>query len=84
MPTCIIDKITDIEENIWSPQLGIKGKIDVTVHVQGQPKHNYTPFELKTGKASFSMEHQAQIKLYVAMMRNTGRNVNSGLLYYLQ
>lgn len=28
-----IDEIQDIEENIWSPRLGLKGKIDVTVKV---------------------------------------------------
>lgn len=26
--------IRDIEENIWAPQLGIKGKVDVTVEVK--------------------------------------------------
>ena len=28
-----IDSICDIEENIWSPWLGIKGRVDLTVKV---------------------------------------------------
>ena len=28
-----IDSIADIEENIWSPWLGLKGKVDLTVKV---------------------------------------------------
>lgn len=29
-----IDKINDIEENIWVPQLGLKGKVDVSVKIR--------------------------------------------------
>lgn len=29
-----VDAIRDIEENIWSPRLGIKGKVDITVEVK--------------------------------------------------
>jgi DNA replication ATP-dependent helicase Dna2 len=29
-----ISAINDIEENIWAPRLGIKGKVDVTVEVR--------------------------------------------------
>jgi DNA replication ATP-dependent helicase Dna2 len=29
-----ISAIHDIEENIWAPRLGIKGKVDVTVEVK--------------------------------------------------
>jgi hypothetical protein len=29
-----IQRVEDIEENIWSPRLGIKGKIDLTVTIQ--------------------------------------------------
>uniref|UniRef100_A0A336MTG1 CSON005781 protein n=1 Tax=Culicoides sonorensis TaxID=179676 RepID=A0A336MTG1_CULSO len=47
-----IDKINDIEETLWCPRLGLKGKVDVTVHLHDRPKKNFTPFELKTGKAS--------------------------------
>lgn len=29
-----IDSIQDIEENIWVPKLGLKGKVDVSVHIR--------------------------------------------------
>jgi DNA replication ATP-dependent helicase Dna2 len=35
--------IRDIEENIWAPKLGIKGKVDVTVEVKiNRPKNDLT------------------------------------------
>lgn len=67
---------------MWSPNLGLKGKVDVTVHLHGRTSKSVTPFELKTGKAS--LEHRAQIILYVVMMKHIKCDVNSGLLYYLQ
>jgi DNA replication ATP-dependent helicase Dna2 len=33
-----VEAIMDIEENIWSPRLGIKGKVDLTVQVKMQHK----------------------------------------------
>lgn len=39
-----IDEIQDIEENIWSPRLGLKGKIDVTVKVHD--RNNFFNCEL--------------------------------------
>ncbi|XP_058791831.1 DNA replication ATP-dependent helicase/nuclease DNA2-like [Phymastichus coffea] len=87
-----IEKICDIEENVWIPELGIKGKIDLTVEVINQIKtkscptieRRVLPLELKTGKASFSSEHHGQLILYIMMMKNTGRNTDSGLLLYLR
>lgn len=29
-----IDNIQDIEENIWIPQMGLKGKVDASVNVR--------------------------------------------------
>ena len=29
-----ITRIADIEENVWSPRYGVKGKIDLTVEVK--------------------------------------------------
>lgn len=29
-----IDNIQDIEENIWVPQMGLKGKVDASVNVR--------------------------------------------------
>ena len=38
-----IDSVCDIEENMWSPWLGVKGKVDFTLKVVNQiviPKFN--------------------------------------------
>lgn len=75
-----IDAIRDIEENFWCPELGIKGKVDVSVQVG----NCIMPVELKTGKASLSLEHRGQVMLYVLMMKKFGYHVNSGLLFYLK
>lgn len=29
-----VSKVTDIEESIWSPRWGVKGKVDLTVEVK--------------------------------------------------
>ena len=53
-----VENIKDIEENIWSPRLGIKGKVDLTVQVKMQNKDKQgrtckvLPLELKTGRPS--------------------------------
>ncbi|KAL7288860.1 hypothetical protein TKK_0016832 [Trichogramma kaykai] len=87
-----IDQICDIEENVWLPSLGLKGKIDLTVKVSYKSKNplnpaveqRILPLEIKTGKSSFSREHQGQLILYTMMMNMTGREVTSGLLLYLR
>lgn len=45
----IVD-IRDIEENVWAPQLGLKGKIDVTVEVKINNRRRVMPLEIKTGR----------------------------------
>lgn len=75
-----IDKILDIEENIWCPELGLKGKVDITV----QSKVATIPIELKTGRSSMSLEHRGQVMLYLLMMNSYHYNVSSGLLLYLR
>ncbi len=35
-----VETVKDIEENIWSPRLGIKGKVDITVQVKLQNRDN--------------------------------------------
>lgn len=58
-------KALDIEESIWSPRFGLKGKIDVTVGVKihrgCRTKYQVMPLELKTGKESNSIEHRSQV-----------------------
>ncbi|XP_036319982.1 LOW QUALITY PROTEIN: DNA replication ATP-dependent helicase/nuclease DNA2 [Rhagoletis pomonella] len=82
-----IEQIQDIEENLWVPQLGLKGKIDVSVRIK-HPRYekvsNTIPLELKTGRATFSMEHKGQVMLYQMMLSAIGRETNSSLLLYLR
>lgn len=84
-----ISEIQDIEENVWCPRLGLKGKIDVTVKVHPPNKffdsfQKLMPLEIKTGKPSFSLEHKGQLLLYQMMMQDLGQKVDSGLLLYIR
>ncbi|XP_058462703.1 DNA replication ATP-dependent helicase/nuclease DNA2 isoform X2 [Malaya genurostris] len=81
-----IHAIKDIEENIWCHQLGLKGKIDVTVEAKcdNSEQVQLMPLELKTGRASFSAEHKGQIALYEMMMNVVGYRVKNGILLYLR
>lgn len=66
-----ITELADIEENVWSPRFGLKGKIDVTARVRIQRPRNgqnqrmaeekTIPLELKTGRESNSIEHRSQV-----------------------
>ncbi|CAG2212646.1 EXOC6 [Mytilus edulis] len=56
-----ITKVTDIEENIWCPRYGVKGKIDLTIKNKERYEKCIVPLELKTGRPSFSMEHKGQL-----------------------
>ena len=60
-----IDDVVDIEENLWSPRLGMKGKIDLTVETvqgsAGSKSKAVLPLEVKTGKPSYSTSHQGQV-----------------------
>ncbi|TSK22614.1 DNA replication ATP-dependent helicase/nuclease DNA2 [Bagarius yarrelli] len=79
----------DIEENIWSPRFGLKGKIDVTagvrIHRRGR-KHidKIVPLELKTGKESNSIEHRSQVILYTLMSTERRADAEVGFLVYLK
>ncbi|KAG5878691.1 hypothetical protein JTB14_029759 [Gonioctena quinquepunctata] len=75
-----ISTIEDIEENIWCPELGVKGKVDVSI----KTGLCSMPLEVKTGRATVSLEHRGQVMLYIMMMRKLGYNVPSGLLLYLR
>lgn len=80
-----IEQIDDIEENIWIPRLGLKGKVDVSVKVRNENGLMSMPLEIKTGKTSFSSEHKGQVMLYEMMMSEIGGEpINSGLLLYLR
>lgn len=79
-----IVSIQDIEENLWVPEFGIKGKVDVTVQTKYNGRFKTMPIELKTGRPSESAEHRGQVILYVIMMAELGMDVDSGLLLYLR
>lgn len=68
-----INKLVDIEENVWSPMFGLKGKIDATVQVEihenlKRPKVVTIPFELKTGRSTKVHAHRTQTMLYTLLM----------------
>ena len=59
-----VSNVIDIEENLWSPRLGMKGKIDLTVETNQQGLLDTTtilPLEVKTGKPTYSTSHQGQV-----------------------
>ncbi|KAK3554178.1 hypothetical protein QTP70_019104, partial [Hemibagrus guttatus] len=84
-----VTDFVDIEENIWSPRFGLKGKIDVTagvrIHQRGR-KHvdKIVPLELKTGKESNSIEHRSQVILYTLMSTERRTDAEVGFLVYLK
>ncbi|XP_028258296.1 DNA replication ATP-dependent helicase/nuclease DNA2 isoform X2 [Parambassis ranga] len=87
-----VANLGDIEENVWSPRFGLKGKIDVTAQVRIQrprnsshriPEEKTIPLELKTGKESNSIEHRSQVILYTLMSLER-YNSEAGLLLYLK
>ena len=79
-----IDSVLQAEENIWSPQFGLKGKVDLSVNLLVE-QGSLCPaaLELKTGRKN-PQEHQAQVMLYSLLMsQRYGVNVDTGLLLYL-
>ncbi|XP_023571959.1 DNA replication ATP-dependent helicase/nuclease DNA2 isoform X1 [Octodon degus] len=88
--TCNIEVISslDIEESIWSPRFGMKGKIDVTVGVKihrgCKARYKIMPLELKTGKESNSIEHRGQVVLYTLLSQERRADPEAGWLLYLK
>ena len=80
-----VKDVVDVEENIWSPRLGMKGKVDLTVSAQLPTGLMKTvPLELKTGRASGSAEHKGQVIIYSMMMGERRNDPELGLLLYLR
>ncbi|XP_071792468.1 DNA replication ATP-dependent helicase/nuclease DNA2-like [Asterias amurensis] len=88
-----VSRIQDIEETVWSPRWGTKGKVDLTVEVKIHPqrsqgsKHQMTvPLELKTGRQTNSIEHRSQLVLYSLMLGDihSGASSDLGMLLYLK
>ena len=74
-----INGLHDVEEDIWSPKWGLKGKVDASVQV-GINHHptkagsiveeNVAPLEIKTGRSVGVMAHRAQTMLYTLLMED--------------
>ncbi|XP_063289917.1 DNA replication ATP-dependent helicase/nuclease DNA2 [Pelobates fuscus] len=83
-----VSEFLDIEENIWSPRFGLKGKIDVTtkvkIHQKSKTLFKTMPLELKTGKESNSIEHRSQVILYTLLSQQRREDPEAGLLLYLK
>ncbi|EFN73136.1 DNA2-like helicase [Camponotus floridanus] len=79
-----ICNIQDIEESVYIPKLGIKGRIDVTAEVNINSRRKIMPLEVKTGRASYSLEHKGQVILYLMMMGSRDQDIDTGLLLYLK
>ncbi|BGP34795.1 DNA replication endonuclease-helicase Dna2 [Rhodotorula toruloides] len=85
-----ITSTLDVEDDIWSPRFGLKGKIDVSTRANvvdsvGFSRKGTAPFEIKTGRTNAGMEHRAQTMLYTLLMSDRfDENIDSGLLYYTQ
>ncbi|KAK4301412.1 hypothetical protein Pmani_026446 [Petrolisthes manimaculis] len=79
-----ITEILDIEENLWSPRFGVKGKIDMTVQIHQRNNRKVVPLELKTGRSTFSAEHKGQVTLYSMMSSDRRPDPQAGLLLYLR
>jgi DNA replication ATP-dependent helicase Dna2 len=70
-----VTAIDGVEEDIWSPCYGLKGKIDVSVQATivgdgGKQESHVLPFEIKTGRwtSAGENEHRAQTMLYTLLM----------------
>jgi len=85
-----ITSLHDIEEDIWSPTYGLRGKLDASVQaaVVRNPGSSCThpaPFEIKTGRVVAGLDHRDQTMLYTLLMQERyGDSVDLGLLYYTQ
>ena len=85
-----ISSLHDVEEDIWSPTYGLRGKLDASVQAnidrnQRSLSTHPAPFEIKTGRAVAGLEHRAQTMLYSLLMQDRyGQPVDLGLLYYTQ
>lgn len=89
-PQVTVQELVDIEENVWSPRFGLKGKIDLTarIRIQRPPNRSHrgleektVPLELKTGRESNSVEHRSQVGwLVLEIYLRDASNVANGAL----
>ncbi|WRT68360.1 uncharacterized protein IL334_005336 [Kwoniella shivajii] len=88
-----INGLHEVEEDIWSPKWGLKGKVDASVQAKiirdssklNESEEYVAPLEIKTGRSVGVMAHRAQTMLYTLLMEDRyGVPVPAGLLYYSQ
>eukprot|EP00762_Andalucia_godoyi_P003960 ANDGO_05638.mRNA.1 DNA replication ATP-dependent helicase/nuclease DNA2 len=90
-----IQEVLDVEECMWNPRIGVKGKIDASLQIQitgsaAGTEFHVAPFEIKTGfneSHKGSSIHRAQVMLYALMMsdrRAVPVSSLRGLLYYMK
>ncbi|XP_074605278.1 DNA replication ATP-dependent helicase/nuclease DNA2-like [Brevipalpus obovatus] len=82
-----INTVKDMEENIWSPSLGVVGKVNVNCEVEIHNRKKRMPLAMKTGRAFsvFYSEQEDQSRLYSMMMRERGsEDCADGLLLFLK
>ncbi|KAI0225461.1 DNA replication endonuclease-helicase Dna2 [Massospora cicadina] len=80
-----VTRVLGVEEIIWSPMFGLKGKVDASVLTVEGGITRTCPLEFKTGRASHSILHRAQTLLYTLMMSGRYRTpIAAGWLLYLK
>lgn len=86
---CSIARVLDVEQEIWSPMFGLKGKVDVTVELSlrtgAQKRRVVAPFEIKTSTGFQRVQHRAQTTLYTLLLADRYdllHNIDSGILFY--
>lgn len=82
-----ISNVIDVEEEIWSPTYGLKGKIDVTVETCLQDAIRswkfLSPLEIKTSKNTKAIGHRAQTTLYTLLLSDRySIDIKYGVLVY--
>lgn len=84
-----IVRVLGVETDVVSPMYGLKGRMDLVVEVvyrsDAGPTHAIVPIEVKSGRASTSMEHMAQTSLYTLLLADhLGMPIEAGFLLYAQ
>lgn len=86
-----VPAVHDIEELVWSPIFGLKGKFDASVELRNAESPTASaciaPLELKTGssRGNAGISHYAQVVLYTLLMSDRyGMSVKRGLLSYIR
>lgn len=74
--TFVADSVEAVEEPLISPELGLKGNVDMIMNARTgqynsiQQNHNFISVELKTGHNQKTQNaHLAQLNLYIIMMQ---------------